>query len=450
MQFIPDIQISPVMTFIIILGALYIVYTGHPEWALAIYLATALWTRTIVIGIHLSITLWKITITIGPFAHTWVFMATTVGASIVYKLKHVNNPWIPSRDRWIVPWLIIWWLWMLLLIGLFNPAEKMPLLRSLLLYVIFPLPIILLFAQDLKRIRGFAVTFLVSTLIGGWVALSMENLSLQYVLHNPSLIESGTIRLGIINYQWFAYAFAISMIIIVALFLESTHLYQRILLLLSAIYCAYFLMVAGSRQTIAAVALVMLVYALWALTRKGISRVHVILVVGTIVLVGIVLYLAAPNLLVRSTETGLNEAFNIFASRGVYWKKGWQVFLGSPIWGAGFTQIYSHNFFIGTLADQGLVGMVFLIGFLVFLWKQGRGIWARGIEDKIAIWRMAFLCTALFGLIHSQASGNAISVWYLYWSGALLWGLGETQRRNIASSEEYSGGRTLQPVQIIS
>lgn len=435
MEFAPEITISQLTIFVMILGALYIVYSGHPELAIAVYLVTAAWSRTIMIG---------------PFAHTWVFMGTTVGASVVYILKHANEQWIPLRDRWIVPLLIIWWLWMLLLIGLFNPVEKMPLLRSLLFYVIFPLPIILLFAQDLRRIRFFAIAYLVTTIIGGWVALSMEHISFPDVLHDPLLRGSQVVRLGIINYHWFAYAFAISIIISMALFLESAHLYQRLLLSLSALYCAYFLIMSGSRQTIAALAIALLVYALWASTRRGVSRVQIVLFVLAVILIGFFIYRAAPNLVVRSGETGVKESFNIFASRGVYWKEGWHVFLGSPIWGAGFTQIYSHNFFIGTLADQGLVGMAFLIGFLIFLGKQVRGVWGRGIEDKIGIWRVAFLCIVLFGLTHAQASGNPISVWHLYWSGALLWGLGESWRREIASSEEYSGGRTLQPVQIIS
>lgn len=38
--------------------------------------------------------------------------------------KHRKFLELPKNDRWIVLWMFIWWMWMLLLIGLFSPDNK--------------------------------------------------------------------------------------------------------------------------------------------------------------------------------------------------------------------------------------------------------------------------------------------------------------------------------------
>jgi O-antigen ligase len=418
MEFINSIYLTSVQSILVSLACLYIVGTGRPEWALGIYLSTAGWTRSIMFG---------------PIAHTWVFLATMIGASIVYVLRRPRLTLLPSWDRWIIPWMGVWWAWVLLLIGLFDPAEKMPLLRFLLLYDIAPLPVVLLFATDVRRARGLAIAYVLTTMVGGWVAISLLEVPIEYLAVDPTLTGLGIVRLGIVNYHLLAFIFSDSIILVAALFQVIRRNVVRLVLLASAGYCAYFLLLAGSRQAIGSVVAVLAVFVSWALIRRGTPRVRMVLLVGVIVLIGVALYQMAPQLIVRPRESGLLQAFDLEANRGEKWAASWRDFVSSPLWGTGFVDsaTHGHNIFLSALADQGLVGMAFFVGLLVFVARQVRGIWTeKGTGDR-AIWRMAFLCVVLLGLIHGLASGNPVSVGEIYWPVAFLWWLGGSVEKSL-------------------
>ncbi len=109
------------------------------------------------------------------------------------------------------------------------------------------------------------------------------------------------------------------------------------------------------------------------------------------------------------------------SDRSSLWIGGWQAFLETPIWGTGFTYPYTHNMFIGSLAEQGLVGTAFLLGYFYFLARQSQVVFNGRGDDSRAIWRMTFFGIIVFGMTHGLASGSPISVRHLYWAGAMLW-----------------------------
>ncbi len=107
--------------------------------------------------------------------------------------------------------------------------------------------------------------------------------------------------------------------------------------------------------------------------------------------------------------------------RGPYWEQGVRQFLQNPIFGAGYaSDTNAHNLFIGVLADQGLVGMFFLFGFIFFFIQQGLRIRFRGDKQKF-FWSIGILSIGIFGFIHGQASGTPISLWHVWWSAAMVW-----------------------------
>jgi O-antigen ligase len=148
-----------------------------------------------------------------------------------------------------------------------------------------------------------------------------------------------------------------------------------------------------------------------------------LLVTSVLVVVGLLLYRLAPSLLSRSSNTTLSQVIaSALAERIGLWGEGLDIFLSSPLWGVGFSQAAtSHNLFISTLADQGLVGFVFLVGLFVFLIRQMIGIGRGLMSDERTVWRMAFVCLVIFCFLHITVSGAVYSSWEFFWGGAFLW-----------------------------
>jgi O-antigen ligase len=128
----------------------------------------------------------------------------------------------------------------------------------------------------------------------------------------------------------------------------------------------------------------------------------------------------------RDDNTSYTSTLDAAGNRGWLWEIGWVNFLASPIWGWGFEKnVYSHNLFIGALADQGIVGFIFLLGVIVFFIRRSRGVWSGRGPANVAIWRAMFVCIGIFGLSHGLVSSDVFSEWHLYWSAAFLWWLGQ-------------------------
>jgi hypothetical protein len=253
---------------------------------------------------------------------------------------------------------------------------------------------------------------------------------LSYLLKDPTLTSFGVVQLGVINYHWFAYPFAISVLFGFGLIKEFKNIFARVLLFGFILVCVYFLILAGSRQSILGCVAGILFFSAWIVSRHKVSSAWVIPLVTGVFAFMYWLILQAPDLLrlglgsqAGVIDVNATRIIDFIQSRSVItWQEGIKTFLSSSIWGVGFSQHYvSHNLFIGTGADQGIVGLIFLVGFLIFWARQAILAW-REVELNIEnTWRMILVSVMIFELVQSQFSGSPIAEWAMWWSTTFLW-----------------------------
>ena len=407
-SFVNRYVLSPFELALLAAISAVIIWRGRAEWAVGLHLSMALWTRNFLVG---------------PLANLWIMAGVIVVALVVDQHRRPDPLRLPARHRGIVVWMLLWWAWMLLLIWQFDPLDRRELLRNLLLYTILPVGALALVASDVRRIRGFALAFIGASLYNGYKALEILGISLTSLPGDPALNQAGVNRLALTNYHWVAYSFALSLIMTLALFITSRRRMKLVYAGVAAV-CVYFLMLCGSRQSMNAAAVVGLLLVLWGIVRGGHQRPSLLALTGAVAAIAVSLYLRAPDLVLRDDEASLDQAFDLVGERGYLWEMGMQIWGGSPIWGVGFTQnLYAHNLVIGTLADQGLVGLAFQLGLLVFVVWQSTGI-LRGVGSlETAAWRAAMLGVFVFGYIHGMASGAVLSTWHMFWAATCLWWL---------------------------
>jgi len=390
------------------------VWFGHPEYLLGIYLSYIAWVRSVLFG---------------PIANTWVLMVAMVIASFIYILHAGRFRFLPSQGKWFASWMCLWWIWMfVLLLCLHNHELQLILLRILLCFVIAPILILLIFSHDITRVKGFIIAYVMASICGGLLTLYENEISLHYLLTDPLLTQRGVAFLGIYNYHWFAQIFAISIILITALYLNNVHKIVRFILLIVIAILGYFLYIAGSRHSIFGLILSFSLLIVWAFRRLRNSFFSLAIILGLIIFLSAWFYQTAPAILTRSNTSGVEDALLSSTSERVQlWEKGLENFANSPIWGTGFEQyVTTHNFFIGVLADQGLVGFVMLIGLMVFWGQLTYSVWTDPRSSPLTIWRLAFWCISFFCLFYSQFNGNVLSSIELYWSIVLIWSLGSS------------------------
>ncbi|WP_298815787.1 O-antigen ligase family protein [Chloroflexus sp.] len=416
------IILNPLELALLGLIGLYAVWRGRPEIVLAIYLSVSLWTRTVFVG---------------PLAATWPLLATIVLALIRY--LHVARPWsllpnrldlttrqiFPTGDTWIVPWMGLWWAWALCVLLQFDLRDKMSILRPVILYIIVGSLVALMTIRDASAARRFAIAYLLTSAYGLYAALRFIEVPLSYLLSDPGLSSLPYRNLGIREYNYFSHHLSIAFVLGLGLFLQARHLWSMMLFAAVAFWCGYGVFLTGARQSLSGAGVAAALIFVWALSRQGSKPWRVPLIIAAIVMAVVLIYQVAPHLVVREGESGLEESFNIFEDRGGLWEIGWNYFLASPVWGWGFEQkLWSHNLFIGTLADQGLVGMVFFLGYLIWALRRLPVVWAQTPDDDRAVWRIVFFAIFVFALVHGQASGNTMITAHLHWSLWAVWALG--------------------------
>lgn len=407
MDFVDQINLDPLPVLIAALVWIYCVKNGKPLILLGVFLSMALWTRTVLIG---------------PFVHTWFWLAGVLGGMLVYLHQNRLFPKLPTRDRWIVVWIALWWIWIILLIALYDGIDKRAFLRQMLLYVVLPLPVIIVAFRDLGSLRGFALGFMLTSLLGGWYAMAVIGVTTSDLISDPLLRNLNIRQLGLASYHYFARGYAISLFFAVTFFLESRRLLARAGLAIAAALCIYLIFMSGSRQSLNSALLGLGIYCVWALARRQAPRLQMSLLTGAAVVLGVWIYLTAPSLIVRDGESGILDSLDLISDRGGLWALGWLNFLSSPLWGTGFRfSVITHNILIGTLADQGVVGMVFFISLIIFALRRGAEAWRSDGSTPSSTWGIALMCILVFAISHSMASGTVISVPYLYWPAAFLW-----------------------------
>lgn len=415
------IILNPLELAVLGLICLYAVWRGRPEIPLAIYLSVALWTRTVFVG---------------PSAATWPLLAVTILALIRY--LHVVQSWsllpkrldlttrqlFPRSDAWIVPWMALWWAWALCVLFQFELRDKMSIMRPLLLFIIIASLVAFIAIRDAAAARRFAIAYLLTGSYGLYVALRFIEVPLSYLLSDPGLSSLPYRNLGIAYYNLFSHHLSIAFLLGIGLFLQARRLWSMTFFIVLALWCGYGVFLTGARQSLSGSGVAAALIFAWALSRTGKKPWRAPLAIAAIVIVVVALYQVAPHLVVREGESGLEESFNVFEDRGGLWAIGWNYFLASPVWGWGFEyKLWSHNLIVGTLADQGLVGMLFFIGYLVWAGRRLPVVWAQTPDDDRSVWRVTFFALFVFALIHGQASGNTMSTAHLHWPLWAVWAL---------------------------
>lgn len=379
----------------------------------------------VIVGMYLSLMFWSRSLRIFSIVHTWILIFAMSATTTIYVLKNGWGPRLPRKDRWIILWMGAWWFWQFLLIAVNDFQLKAALLRTAVFRTILPLPFVIVIAHDSREIRGFTLGYAGATLLNGLFVLDSLSVSFRHLLSDPVLNDLNVLRLGLNNYHWFSYTFAISSILVFAAMLHEKKRLISFLGAGSVGYFSYFLLMSTSKQSIGSFLLVILGLVLWLQFRRQIPRLTSLAVLLVVTWLFFYLYQRAPEMILRHSDS-LIEAFDLIGDRGQLWLIGWDTFLHSPLWGSGFVNYTRiHNLFFGTLGDQGLVGFVFLIGFLVFVSRQIRPLLAVQTGRPEVLWRAGFACIVLFGLLHAQASGNALTVSHIYWGAAFLWILNE-------------------------
>ncbi len=415
------IILNPFELVVLGLVCLYAIWRGRPEIPLAIYLSVSLWTRTVFVG---------------PSAATWPLLAMIMLALIRY--LHIVRRWsllpqhldattrqiVPATDTWILPWMGLWWGWALCVLFQFDLPNKMSIARPLILYIIVASLVMLIAIRDAAAARRFAITYILTSAYGLYAALRFIDVPLSYLLSDPGLSSLPYRNLGIREYNYFSHHLSIAFLLGLGLFLQTRRLWSMAAILALTLFCGYGIFLTGARQSLSGAGIAAALIFTWALTRSGKKPWRVPLAIAAIVIIVVLLYQVAPYLVVREGESDLGESFNVFEDRGGLWLIGWNYFLASPVWGWGFEQkLWSHNIFIGTLADQGIVGMSFLIGYFVWAIRRLPAVWAQTPTDDRAVWRVVFFALFVFAVVHGQASGNTMSTAHLHWPLWAVWAL---------------------------
>jgi len=397
----------------------WIIAAAHPEVGLAMYLSIASWTRGFLIA---------------SVAQFWILLAVMGLATLRLILFGQVKPFVlPPHKRGVLAWLAIWWAWMIILCFFFLPffdqAQWSDLYKNTILYTLIPMPLILFLPKEINRVVYFAVAYILTSMIGGMFAVMMLNIPFSYLLADPTSITKRAFALGISNYHWFAYQFAISLTFIFALSVYMKNILVRAGLILPALLCVYFLILSSSRQSILGCAIALLFCFIWVeFSDKGAHRFWIVALVAIVLFSAYWLVEQAPSVLrIGSSSSGslpdIALLQDIIQKRSaVSWQLGLNLFPESPIWGLGFSQYsVSHNLFLGTIVDQGIVGLVFLLGFLTFWFGEARLAWKTTEQPGLKTWKLAMVAIMVFVLVQSQFSGNPLSEWAMWWSTAFLW-----------------------------
>lgn len=296
------------------------------------------------------------------------------------------------------------------------------------MYIVLPIPIILSFSRDVKQIRLFAFAYVVATIINGLIILKMGGFNLGSSLLFELLADGDQIGKSILNYHRIGVAFGISLILLFYFFTSSKSVFKYVIIAMSFIFLFVMLFLIGSRQMIFAILLSLPIYLFVSIKTPHTNQKLGFFLLGILILIFLNwLFENLGFLLLR----GQNLDYSIVdesSSRMNFWQKGLNSFFESPIFGTLFQTRNGHNLFIGTLEAEGIVGLIFLVVYLLFVVRQIRVI-LRVKDASFDNYTKAFIFILFFGLVHSQFSGDFISIPHLYWPAAVLWGYSSSLRR---------------------
>jgi hypothetical protein len=318
------------------------------------------------------------------------------------------------------------------------------LLKNTVLYNLFSFAVILFFVTSVYEIRGLIYSFVLTSTMTGLVSLWILPVPLLYAIEDPSFQFRG---LTGINYLTFAIPFSLSTVFVLTKVLTSKGIFERTAMGLMALFLVACVILTGARQSVVGIIIAILMVTIWCLKEKRVARGSAFLIIATTLVMSVKLY----------TSTGLWERWTQMSPgyqlRSEYWGDAWHVFLESPIWGNGWEyweRSWAHNLLLDVMASQGMVGTVFLIGFVTFTLHAARGTWSGAGDPEVATWRTGLLCAFAYTIVQTAVTGGLPGDPHFFWISALIWRLGVIVRENdsqmiavsLHSSPHLATGRT--------
>lgn len=411
-----DVITNPLMIFALFAICTIVIYKGRVATALGAFLACASWDYNV---------------DVGPLTMFRLLAGTLFCAAIVASLRKrtpVGRTFIAPEVLRGVFLVVAWTLWIALKAALSTLQDDHDLFVSFLAFTVCATFLMLLYIDDLAAICEMTLAFVLSSTAAAAISL---------VIFLEHLGEPGNWIRGFseVNYLTFSWELAIAALFGLGLFLTAKTKAQKLVLLATVITCSLVMLMTGARQTAIGLG-VSLAYIAWAVRReKGAAKTVLLIVV---VLIGLA---AGAYMYANQAATGgavLAEKWSVAGDdagiRQQYWEAGWAVFLDHPIAGSGLTYLSNsdsaHNLIIDLLASQGLVGFFFMMAFAALTFRAYSALRLNETSPEERVWRVIFLATILFIVLHSFASGSAVGEPEFFWAPFLVMQLTAIARRN--------------------
>jgi O-antigen ligase len=170
---------------------------------------------------------------------------------------------------------------------------------------------------------------------------------------------------------------------------------KKIIILIMSIYC-FFIFYSGSRSAFVFAAVVLIGYYMIKVyySRTSLKSVYI---VSSLIIIFIVIYFGYLLIQIRRADNLEKFADYSMIARFFVWEGAYKLFITNPVFGAGFGSFvlfsdqvinplilkllfmrhvpHAHNFELNILAEMGMVG---LIGTILFIYYLLRELWLKG------------------------------------------------------------------------
>lgn len=375
----------------------------------------------IILGVLCSVVFWVENVFVGSISVFWVLASVLMISTVFYIIKNRSTDRVISEGHGFLLWSFTWFAWMIVL-WLCFPSNRWLFARNWLAYTILPSASLLFIAYDARRLGRLVYSFVITTVFSGLLSLSLVFASLPSMLQNYAFV----FRLFAVTNQngtYFAIPFALSCLLLIFFANRSRELILTVLCLLGLVFCAMVVILANARQVVVALGISMVIYVLLAIISKNL-RFTTLLVVMMVIFLG---YQVGQGTSLQLRWLDLISGTDVSAGRFDVWQSSWEVFLQSPIWGSGmdyFGGYFAHNLFLDCMAGQGIVGLVFFLGYLVFIIRSSFNLLYSHNKSPGHEWSIVIVCLFIFSFLQLQVTAGFLYGWHFFWTSVLIWRLG--------------------------
>jgi O-antigen ligase len=140
-------------------------------------------------------------------------------------------------------------------------------------------------------------------------------------------------------------------------------------------------------------------------------------------------------------DTNLSTAY-----RSEIWQEAWSIFTENPVVGTGFrtfgklTGWDTHNQYLKTLSEQGIIGLLIYLLLYQRALKSGWQLYKEGDEELLRAFGFAFVCAVLGSMVVNVFGDRwtYLQLGGIYW---VLWALADQENSRIALQRQAEGAR---------